>query len=115
MCKDLTHDEQRHLVVFANNFGDVFGDRSTKGDAPPLDQHLAELFANMEVGGRIVTLHDLSPYYEGRNDWYRRDVFESGEDTGEHDIFILQFSELITMTMHWMQIDYFTPLLFQFF
>jgi len=77
MCKDLSDDEQRHLVIFGNNFNGVFGTRAGKPDVPTLDQHLAEMFANMEVGGRIVTLEDLSPLFS-RNSWFRRDKFMSG-------------------------------------
>lgn len=82
MCKDLSDNEQRHLVIFANNFNGVFGTRAGKPDVPTLDQHLAEMFANMEVGGRIVTLEDLSPLFS-RNSWFRRDKFMSGSHSGE--------------------------------
>ncbi|KAL7469145.1 hypothetical protein ACHAXS_009419 [Conticribra weissflogii] len=82
MCKDLSDDEQKHLVVFGNNFNGVFGTRAGKPDVPSLDQHLAEMFANMEVGGRIVTLEDLSPLFS-RNSWFRRDKFMSGSHSGK--------------------------------
>ena len=42
------------------------------------DAHLATLFANMQVGGRMVTLTDVSRHLCQSSDWFRRDVFDSG-------------------------------------
>ena len=44
---------QKGLVIFANNAEDVFAARSNdSGKGACLDEHLAELFGNMMVGGR---------------------------------------------------------------
>lgn len=42
------------------------------------DAHLANLFANMQVGGRMVTLTDVSRHLCQSSEWFRRDVFNSG-------------------------------------
>eukprot|EP00970_Alexandrium_tamarense_P019400 scaffold13993_cov428-Alexandrium_tamarense.AAC.7 len=78
LCQDLSEEEQAGLVIFINNAEDVFGARSNdSANQVPLDAHLAELFGNMKVGGRMLTLTDLTSYLE-RDSWYRRDVFELG-------------------------------------
>ena len=75
---------QRGLVIYINNAEDVFSSRANqnaKGNC--LDFLLAKLFANMKVGGRMVTLTDISCYLTGPGEapgWFRRDVFESGTD-----------------------------------
>ena len=42
------------------------------------DAHLANLFANMQVGGRMVTLTDVSRHLCQSSEWFSRDVFDSG-------------------------------------
>ena len=75
---------QKGLVIYINNAEDVFSSRANqnaKGNC--LDFLLAKLFANMKVGGRMVTLTDISCYLTGPGEapgWFRRDVFESGTD-----------------------------------
>eukprot|EP00956_Cyclotella_meneghiniana_P011026 scaffold15443_cov50-Cyclotella_meneghiniana.AAC.5 len=80
LFKDKTMKIQRGLVIFVNNAENVFGPRSNqKKDGLFLDHYLAQLFANMEIGGRMVTLTDVSCYLNnGNDDWYTRDVFLSG-------------------------------------
>jgi hypothetical protein len=52
---------QRGLVIFINNAENVFGPRSNQNaKGQDLDSFLARLFANMQVGGRMVTLTDIS-------------------------------------------------------
>jgi hypothetical protein len=70
---------QKGLVIFINNAEQVFGPRSNQNaKGQDLDSFLARLFANMQVGGRIVTLTDISCNLTRSTDWFRRDVFESG-------------------------------------
>ncbi|EJK69100.1 hypothetical protein THAOC_09680 [Thalassiosira oceanica] len=82
LFQDQQDEVQKGLVVFVNNAEDVFGPRSNQGsDVTSLDCHLAELFANLQVGGRIVTLTDVSQYLELKPEvgkWYTKHVFESG-------------------------------------
>jgi len=72
---------QKGLVIFANNAEDVFAARSNdSGNGACLDEHLAELFGNMKVGGRIVTLTDIRCHLTSKDDarWYRYESFDSG-------------------------------------
>ena len=72
---------QRGLVIFINNAEEVFGSRSNQNaKGQDLDSSLARLFANMQVGGRMVTLTDISCNLTQSTEWFRRDVFESGTD-----------------------------------
>ena len=82
LCRDLSEEEQKGLVIFVNNAREIFAARScnTRGMSVPLDAHLAELFANMKVGGRMVTLEDISTHLHQNANWYRRDVFQSGSE-----------------------------------
>ena len=81
---DKSIEVQKGLVIYINNAEDVFSSRANqnaKGNC--LDFLLAKLFANMKVGGRMVTLTDISCYLTGPGEapgWFRRDVFESGTD-----------------------------------
>src|SRR6056300_256386 len=48
---------QQGLVIFVNNAEEVFASRANDtGSGVSLDEHIAELFGNMAVGGRMVTL-----------------------------------------------------------
>lgn len=77
LFRDKSEEVQKGLVIFINNAMEVFAARSCQmKDTPCLDSFLAQLFANMKVGGRVVTLTDISGFLSG--DWFRRDVFESG-------------------------------------
>lgn len=82
LFQDQPDELQKGLVVFVNNAEDVFGPRANQGsDVTSLDSHLAELFANMQVGGRIVTLTDISQYLKLKpedSNWYTKHVFDSG-------------------------------------
>jgi len=72
---------QRGLVIFINNAEEVFGPRSNQNaKGQDLDSFLSRLFANMQVGGRMVTLTDISCNLTQSSEWFRRDVFESGTD-----------------------------------
>ena len=77
LFQDKSKDVQKGMVIFANNARDVFGARSNQGKkAGFLDTYLANLFANMQVGGRMVTLTDISchlPNNNGPNNngWFR--------------------------------------------
>ncbi|KAL7552169.1 hypothetical protein ACHAWF_015391 [Thalassiosira exigua] len=80
LMRDRDEEVRRGLVAFSNNARGVFEKRAYEGaDSPSLDQYLALLFANMEVGGRMVTLTDVSPHLRD-SDWFCLDVFDSGED-----------------------------------
>jgi hypothetical protein len=71
---DKTEAEQKGLVVFANNAEDVFDARSNdSADSRSLDSFLAELFGNVKVGVRFVTLTSLTKNLE-RGGWWREDV-----------------------------------------
>jgi len=79
----LFHDEsdevQEGLVIFINNAEEVFAARSNqKNGGACLDAYLAILFANMRIGGRMVTLTDVSCHLTQSSEWFRRDVFQSG-------------------------------------
>lgn len=80
LFEDKNWEIRRGLVIFVNNAENVFGPRSNqKKDGLFLDHYVARLFANMEIGGRMVTLTDVSCCLNGGNDdWYTRDVFLSG-------------------------------------
>jgi len=72
---------QKGLVIFANNAEDVFAARSNdSGSGACLDEHLAELFGNMKVGGRCVTLTDIRCHLTSKDDarWYHYESFDSG-------------------------------------
>lgn len=78
LCQDLSLREQKHLVVFVNNAADVFDARSNDSAAGrSLDSFLAEMFGNMQVGVRFVTLTSLTKCLE-RCDWWREDLLELG-------------------------------------
>ena len=79
LFRDMPLDTQQGLVIFVNNAFEVFGARSGQTrDSKCLDFYIAQLFANMEVGGRIITLTDVSPYLTNQSGWFRRDIFLSG-------------------------------------
>jgi len=78
LFKDKPLDVQKGLVIFVNNAEEVFAARSNgKGNMVSLDYRLAQLFAQMEVGGRMVTLTDVSGHCQS-GDWFTRKVFKSG-------------------------------------
>jgi len=78
LFKDKPLDIQKGLVIFVNNAEEVFAARSNgKGNMVSLDYRLAQLFAQMEVGGRMVTLTDVSGHCQS-GDWFTRTVFKSG-------------------------------------
>ena len=81
LFEDESSDVRGGLVIFVNNAEEVFGSRSNQ-DAKwqDLDSYLARLFASMEIGGRLVTLQDISLHLTRETEWFRRDVFESGYD-----------------------------------
>jgi len=81
LFQDKSEKIQKGLVIFANNAEDVFAARSNdSGNGACLDEHLAELFGNMKVGGRIVTLTDIRCHLTSKDDarWYRYESFDSG-------------------------------------
>lgn len=99
LCRDLSEEEQKGLVIFVNNAREIFAARScnTRGISAPLDAHLAELFGNMKVGGRMVTLEDISSHLHQNANWYRKDVFQSGSEAvtwGGKSIEIFVFTKL---------------------
>ena len=99
LCRDLSEEEQKGLVIFVNNAREIFAARScnTRGISAPLDAHLAELFGNMKVGGRMVTLEDISSRLHQNANWYRKDVFQSGSEAvswGGKSIEIFVFTKL---------------------
>jgi hypothetical protein len=66
-------------VVFINNAEEVFAARSNQKDGgASLDSHLAALFANLRVGGRMVTLTDISCHLSLSSPWFSRTSFQSG-------------------------------------
>lgn len=78
LFKNKPLDTQEGLVIFVNNAEDVFGARSNdNGQGVALDYRLAQLFAQMQVGGRIVTLTDISSHCQNSN-WFTRTVWKSG-------------------------------------
>ena len=80
---------QEGLVIFVNNAEDVFGARSNdNGQGVALDYRLAQLFAQMQRGGRIVTLTDISSHCSS-SDWFTRTVFKSGTGKFALVLFIL--------------------------
>ena len=81
LFQDKPEAVQRGLVIFANNAEDVFAARSNdSGNGACLDEHLAELFGNMKVGGRCVTLTDIRCHLTSKEDamWYHYESFDSG-------------------------------------
>ena len=99
LCRDLSEEEQKGLVIFVNNAREIFAARScnTRGISAPLDAHLAELFGNMKVGGRMVTLEDISSHLHQNANWYRKDIFQSGSEAvswGGKSIEIFVFTKL---------------------
>ena len=49
-----------HMKVFVNNFNDVMGHRSTETrDGPTLDDRICAIFAAMQPGARMLTLHRM--------------------------------------------------------
>lgn len=79
LFQDKSEEIQKGLVIFVNNAEEVFSARSgDNGKHPTLDQHLAELFANMKVGGRMVTLTDIRDNF-AISDWYCYHCLQSGE------------------------------------
>ena len=80
LFQDKPEEVQRGLVIFANNAEEVFSSRSNdSGNGECLDAHLAELFGNMLVGGRCVTLTDIRCHLTSKDDarWYHYESFES--------------------------------------
>ena len=80
LCADLPKEDRECMVIFVNNFNDIFGARSVKTGKPTLDVQLTELFANMEPGGRMVTLGDITQHLPPNASWYTREVMTSGEN-----------------------------------
>jgi hypothetical protein len=81
LFRDKPETMQKGLVIFANNAEDVFAARSNdKGCGASLDEHLAEIFGNMKVGGRMVTLTDIRVHLTSKDDskWYHYHSFDSG-------------------------------------
>ncbi|KAL7445379.1 hypothetical protein ACHAXM_009793 [Skeletonema potamos] len=81
LFQDKPESIQRGLVIFANNAEDVFAARSNdSGSGACLDEHLAELFGNMKVGGKCVTLTDIRLHLTSNDDarWYHYESFDSG-------------------------------------
>lgn len=81
LFQDKPESIQKGLVLFANNAEDVFAARSNdSGNGACLDEHLAELFGNMKVGGRCVTLTDIRCHLTSKDDakWYHYESFQSG-------------------------------------
>ncbi|KAL7530782.1 hypothetical protein ACHAXR_003673 [Thalassiosira sp. AJA248-18] len=79
LMQDKSELVQKGLVIFINNAEEVFAARSNlSAKGVCLDAHLANLFANMKVGGRMVTLTDVSSHLNQSSEWFRRDVFQSG-------------------------------------
>jgi hypothetical protein len=82
LFQDKPESIQRGLVIFANNAEDVFAARSNdSGNGACLDEHLAELFGNMKVGGKCVTLTDIRVHLTSNDDarWYHYESFDSGK------------------------------------
>lgn len=72
---------QQGLVIFVNNAEEVFASRANDtGCGASLDEHIAELFGNMAVGGRMVTLTDIRVHLTSKEDakWYHYESFDSG-------------------------------------
>jgi len=81
LFQDKSQEFQTGLVIFINNAEEVFAARSNqKNGGASLDSYLANLFAHMEIGGRMVTLMDVSPHLTQSSEWFRRDVFQSGSN-----------------------------------
>ena len=80
LCRDLDATAREGMVLFANNACEIFAGRSNNGRDPPLDAHLAELFGNLPVGGRLVTLEDVSGHLHRSANWYSTEVLDSGPD-----------------------------------
>lgn len=79
---DMAEEVQKGVVIFANNAHEVFAARCNgNGNRPELDAHLAELFGNLKVGGRIVTFTDIRRHlrsnYNPNEMWYRHESFYS--------------------------------------
>lgn len=72
---------QKGLVIFVNNAEEVFASRANDtGSGVSLDEIIAELFGNMKVGGRMVTLTDIRVHLTSKEDakWYHYESFDSG-------------------------------------
>ena len=81
LFEDGSSRERRGLVIFVNNAEGVFGLRSNQNaKGQDLNSYLARLFGRMEIGGRMVTLEDITLHLTRETEWFRRDVFESGFD-----------------------------------
>mmetsp|Transcript_21590 Transcript_21590/g.46973 ORF Transcript_21590/g.46973 Transcript_21590/m.46973 type:complete len:761 (-) Transcript_21590:168-2450(-) len=79
LFEDKPNEVQKGLVIFINNAEEVFAARSNQTAAGIcLDAHLAKLFANMQIGGRMVTLTDVSCHLTQSTEWFQHDVFQSG-------------------------------------
>lgn len=79
LFRDKPRTVQEGLVIFINNAEDVFAKRNYEdADTKSLDHYLALCFAHMQVGGRMVTLTDVSMHLPCQRDWYRRDTLDSG-------------------------------------
>lgn len=81
LFSDKSKEIQEGLVVFINNAEDVFAARSNQNaKGICLDALLAKMFAQMQIGGRMVTLTDVSCHLTQSTEWFRHDVFDSGPD-----------------------------------
>jgi hypothetical protein len=83
LFKDKSTKVQEGLVIFINNAEDVFAARSNQNaKGMCLDAYLAKMFAQMQIGGRMVTLTDVSCHLNqsADDDWFRHDIFDSGVD-----------------------------------
>ena len=75
LFEDKPTETQKGLVVFVNNAEEVFAARSNQNaKGVCLDAYLARLFGNMQVGGRMVTLTDVSGHLTQSTEWFQRDV-----------------------------------------
>jgi len=79
LFRDKPNAVQEGLVIFINNAEDVFAKRNYEdADTKSSDHYLAELFARMQIGGRMVTLTDVSMHLPCQREWFRRETLDSG-------------------------------------
>jgi hypothetical protein len=103
LLKDRSMTVQKGLVIFVNNAWEVFSARSNlSAKDVDLDALLARLFASMQIGGRMVTLYDVSCHLTS-TEWFRRDIFESGTNAvcwGNQNKSVIVFV-LTKLSDHW--------------